>query len=260
MNDIDILIRKEDCLPVREKLLARGYESFRLKSWLHRPILLYAGKHMPALLKNGSSVDIHHELFGGTRNDLTLQMIEKSTPVVIGKHTAWMPEPQLLFLYLVKHLVQHELNGESQLRLYTDLVVLLENYYDRIINPDLFRLASVAGIEKRLASKLLILKEYWRIEVPGGVIDTINHHEYLAAIREFLLFLKSPKNNRIRSRGESYRNNLREIPGFHRRLLYILGDLFPTISFMKERYNCKFSIATLIYYPHRFGKLFRLFT
>jgi hypothetical protein len=98
------------------------------------------------------------------------------------------------------------------------------------------------------------------MELPYPAIDTVNQSEYQVTIREFLLFLKSPKNNRVRSRGESYRNNLREIPGFHRRFLYILGDLFPTISFMKERYNCKFSIATLIYYPHRFGKLFRLFT
>jgi hypothetical protein len=55
------------------------------------------------------------------------------------------PSPQIFFLYLVKHLWQHEMNNESQLRLYTDLVVLIEKHYDEILNYNLLKYASKCG-------------------------------------------------------------------------------------------------------------------
>jgi hypothetical protein len=41
--------------------------------------------------------------------------------------------------------------------------------------------------------------------------------------------------------------------------LYVLGDLFPSISFMKNRYKCKSTWRVLFYYPHRVGKILWLF-
>lgn len=38
------------------------------------------------------------------------------------------------------------------------------------------------------------------------------------------------------------------------RWIYILGDVFPSIRWMKERYNCN-AIKALLFYPLRFGKL-----
>jgi hypothetical protein len=42
--------------------------------------------------------------------------------------------PEFRLFSLVKHLWFHEINNESQLRLYTDLVVLIEKYGEKIIN------------------------------------------------------------------------------------------------------------------------------
>ena len=259
MTDIDILLRREDCIPVREMLIGSGYTSYRVKSVFHKPILLYTGKHMPTLVKNGESVDIHHQLFGSSGNALTDLFITRSTPANLGELKVFMPDPQLLFLYLVKHLVQHELNGESQLRLYTDLVVLLEKDYDKIINPELTRYSSEAELTDHLFAKLFILRKWWGFIYPDWLEDLVNQNGSSNAHKIFLLFLKKPKNNASRDKSSVYRNNIREIPGLHRKILFVLGDLFPTITFMKQRYSCKFSISALLYYPHRFGKLLMLF-
>jgi hypothetical protein len=43
------------------------------------------------------------------------------------------------------------------------------------------------------------------------------------------------------------------------RTLEPLGDLFPSVSFMKNRYKCKNTWKVLLYYPHRIGKVLWLF-
>jgi hypothetical protein len=41
-------------------------------------------------------------------------------------------------------------------------------------------------------------------------------------------------------------------------MFFVLGDLFPTLEFMKNRYKCSSSLKALLQYPLRFGKLWYL--
>jgi len=259
MTDVDILIDRNDFIQARNILMMNGYDSLPVKSGFHKPIIAWTGKHLPSLLKNGLSVDIHLDLFGGKKNDLTKLLYETSTEIKVDRQTAFIPAPQLFFLFLVRHLYQHEMNDESQLRLYADLVVLLEKYYDQIINYDLLANASKAGMSKILAWKLEPLRDLWGIKFPDWIDDFIDRWYNPASINRFVFFLKSPKNNPKTGKGKFYRNTIKEIPGLHRKLLFLLGDLFPTITFMRERYNCKSNLKALLYYPYRFGKIFWLF-
>jgi len=259
MSDIDILIKKAQCLEARDILLKNGFRSFPVKSVLHRPILSSIGKHLPTLVRNGVSVEIHTGLFGGGATDLTDSFFEKSYEIALEGRKAYIPDPRLFFLYLVRHLFLHELKRESQLRLYTDLVVLIDHHSDEIINPELLKSASDAGMEKILAQRLELLKIYWEMEFPEWLNKFIVKHHDPGTAGMFLFFLKSPKDNTLPDNSASYRQAVRDIPGFHRRLLYVAGDLFPTISFMKKRYRCRSAFRALLYYPLRLGKLFFLF-
>jgi hypothetical protein len=259
MTDVDILIDRHDFIQARSILMLNGYDSLPVKSGLYKPILAWTGKHLPSLLKNGLSVDIHLELFAGKRNNLTKLLYETSREIKTDRETAYMPSPQLFFLFLVKHLYHHEMNDESQLRLYADLVVLLEKYHDQIINYDLLANASKAGMSKILAWKLEPLRDLWGIHFPDWIDDFIDRWYHPDSINKFVFFLKSPRNNPKTGKGKFYRNTINEIPGLHRKILFILGDIFPTFTFMKERYNCKSNMAALFYYPHRLGKIFWLF-
>jgi hypothetical protein len=258
MTDVDILIDRSDYIKARSIFISGGYESLPVKSGFHKPIMAWTGKHLPSLLKNGASVDIHLELFAGKRNDLTKQLYDTSKEIRIDRETAFIPAPQLFFLYLVKHLTHHEIRNESQLRLYTDLVVMIEKYREEIINYDLLSNAMKARMSKILAQRLEPLRDLWSIPFPDWVGDFINRWLSPDAINKFVFFLKSPKNNKLDRPGHAYRTTLKEIPGFHRKILFILGDIFPTMTFMKKRYKCKSSWKALIHYPHRFGKLFYL--
>jgi hypothetical protein len=259
MTDVDILVDRKHHVQARNLLIDNGYESFPIKSVFHKPIIAWSGKHLPTLVKNGASIDMHLELFGGKRNSLTNLLFENSTETVIKDQTIYIPHPQLFFLYLVRHLYLHEIRNESQLRLYTDLVVLIEKYRDQIINFDLIEYASKAGMSEILAWRLEPLRDFWGIQFPDWVNDFIDKWHDPASINKFVLFLKAPKNNPPLSNALVYRSTIKEIPGLHRKILFVLGDLFPTFAFMKSRYKCNSNLKALFYYPHRLGKIVWLF-
>lgn len=255
MSDVDILINRDECIKARKILIRNGYVSLPVKSFFHKQILAYYGKHLPSLIKNGTSVEIHHELFGGRKNLMTKMLYDSSYMVEIKEEKAWFPQPQIFFLYLVKHLWLHEMNNESQLRLYTDLIVLIEKYYYEILNYNLLKCASDAGMSEILAWHLEPLRDIWDVSFPVWLNDFIDKWHNEDFLDRFFFFLRSPKNNPPGDKAGFYRHILDDIPGFHRKLLYILGDLFPTMSFMKNRYKCKSSWKVLLYYPHRLGKV-----
>jgi hypothetical protein len=255
MTDIDILVNRSNRKRAQKVLIENGYESKPVKSLFHLPIIAYSGKHLPSLVKNGASIDVHLELFTGRRNILTELLYENSSEIRINDQYAHIPRPQLFFLYLVKHLYSHEINNESQLRLYADLVVMLEKYHEEIITYDLLTYASKAGMSEILAWRLEPLRDLWGISFPGWIDDFIDKWYNPDSINRFVFFLKSPKKNAATSNPLVYRKIIREIPGVHRRILFVLGDLFPTLTFMKERYKCSSNVKALLYYPHRLGKL-----
>lgn len=104
MSDVDILINRDECIKARKILIRNGYVSLPVKSFFHKQILAYYGKHLPSLIKNGTSVEIHHELFGGRKNLMTKMLYDSSYMVEIKGEKTWFPQPQIFFLYLVKHL------------------------------------------------------------------------------------------------------------------------------------------------------------
>jgi hypothetical protein len=259
MSDVDVLIAKEECIKARDILVANGFVSMKVKSPLHKLIIGNLGKHLPSLIKDGASVEIHHGLFGIKNTELTNLFYNTSYASSIKGEKAFIPQPQIFFLYLVRHLTMHEMNNESQLRLYTDLVVLIDKYGDTILNRELLKYASEAGMNEVLASRLKILKDIWEIMFPPEIDDFITQWHDPLFIERFIFFLKSPKRNLPADKASNYNKILDEIPGLHRKALYVAGDIFPSIRFMKNRYNCKTGWKALLYYPHRLGKLLFLF-
>lgn len=255
MSDIDILIDHKRCIEAWNILLNNGFESLPLKSKFHKPILAYTGKHLPSLIKDGASIEIHHSLFGEKKNDITHLLANQSVKVLLNEEPVFIPTPKLFFLYLVSHLHRHEMNNESQLRLYTDLFILLDKYTDEIIDYDLLELVSKAGLSDILAWKLESLKEFWDLSFPEWVNDFINKRRHPETIDRFLFFLRNPKNNPPLDKSLVYRQIIKDIPGINRKFLFLLGDLFPSLTFMQKRYKCKTRLIAFFYYPLRFGKL-----
>jgi hypothetical protein len=256
MSDADVFISKEDSIKAYNILLNAGFKAIPQKSFLHRLIIPYIGKHLPTLIRNEFAFEIHHNLFGSD-NILNTNILASCSEITITNQKFYIPTPRYLFLYGVKHIHVHELSNESQLKSYADLVILLDKYYDEILTPDLINDAARADISDILAFKLYILKEFWGFSYPLPVSEYVAKFQCNDLNEKFNFFLKSPVNNES-DKVENYKFNIRSIPGFHRKILYVIGDLFPSASFMKKRYGLKSSLSLPLYYTHRFGKLFWL--
>ena len=257
MNDVDILIQREQCLKARNILIHNGFVSLPVKSVFHRIILDHIGKHLPSLLKNGASIEIHHGLFTESLHSLTTRLYNESKEISVNGEKAFLPQPMLFFLYLVRHLEKHELNNESQLRLYTDLVTMIEKHSDEIINYNLLALASHSDMDQIIAGHLHALREFWSMQFPGWLDEFIEKWNPSGTTERFMFFLRSPKNELTEKKG-AYRQVIKEITGIHRKIIFVLGDMFPTFSFMQKRYKCSRRWEVILYYPHRLGKLWWL--
>jgi len=259
MNDIDILVPRERCMEARRILLNNGFQSIPLKSPLYNLILPYYGKHLPELVKGGVSVEIHHELFHAEYHSLTERMITGSTEIIFNKSSVFIPPAREFFLYLVKHLDKHEKHGESQLRLYTDLFCMVEKYGKELLDTAMFKEAEAAGLEEILAAKLFLLKHYWEIFIHPAFEIPINEKAPANTNQLFKTFLSQPKGHPSQySRAYNYRQTIKQIKGLHRKVIFIAGDLFPTIKFMQRRYSTRSKLGALLYYPHRLGKIIYL--
>jgi len=259
MNDIDILVPHKQCMEARRILLNNGFQSIPLKSPLYNLILPYYGKHLPELVKGGISVEIHHELFTGADHSLTEKIIAGSTEISFNKSSVFVPPAREFFLYLVKHLDKHEKNGESQLRLYSDLFCMIEKYKKELLDATLFKEAEAAGLEELLAAKLFLLKDYWEVFFHPALEVLIKEKTPDNTTQLFKTFLSQPRGHPPQySRAHNYRQTIRQIKGLHRKIIFIVGDIFPSLRFMKERYNTRSRLGAILYYPHRFGKLIYL--
>jgi hypothetical protein len=259
MSDCDILVRYEESMKAYRILRKKGFEFFPVKSLLYKLIIRHTGKHFPSIIRNGMSVDLHCRLMDQDHEWFNKEFRDNCTEKEIEGIKVLIPAPLYHFIFLLHHLNSHELRNESQLRLYTDLAILIEKYPHEILNNNLTNLTGRLGMNEILASKLMILRDFRGVALPDWLDEFTGKWKNENTRTRFLQFLKNTQLGSNYDKPLVYRNVLADIPGFHRKALFVLGDMFPTFEFMKKRYGCKSSWQTLVYYPHRLGKIFWLF-
>lgn len=245
MNDVDFLVQKEQAQEAWDYLITKGYYHHPLKSRVYRRILPYIGKHMPELIRDGVSFEIH------------IDANYREFGRIIADWSGGIAEPVVHFLYLVRHLHYHEtVKGESQLRLYTDLVLMLKKHREEIQGAELFEVAEQLGLLEILMTKLYIIDLYWSDVLSGTMKSAIKVCDGKKAQARFLDFLDNPKNNAPSvSKRKVYRENVRDIEGLRRKMIFVVGDVFPSMEFMKQRYGKKTGRGVVFYYFHRLGKV-----
>jgi hypothetical protein len=68
------------------------------------------------------------------------------------------------------------------------------------------------------------------------------------------MFILNPvQRNRSKFLKAAYKYKVHSMHPKHR-IFYLIGDIFPSIKWIRQRYKCN-GLVTLIHYPHRLGKL-----
>ena len=254
MSDADLLVSPGDALKARDVIESLGFESRPLKSSLYRRIIMDLGNHLPEMHRGGISVDLHHRLFGARATALTEKALSAPGRVTAAGMTCNVLPPRINFLNLVSHLRKHDIKGEFQLRLYCDIYLLLQQSETEVLADELAEEARMAGIEEEVKMVLYIMKEVYDVNVPDRFTEDVRPE--LIDLKRFLVNLEDPGYAAPVTATEFYRRNLRAIKGIKGKLIFIAGDLFPSVTFMKQRYGCRSAAGALIRYPHRLGKLY----
>lgn len=250
MSDADLLVAPADALRARDILVREGFRSMPLKSPLYRHIILDLGNHLPELHRGGVSVDLHYRLFGPEGEAMIARAISESEPVAAGREHFRVLPPVIAFLALVGHIWKHEVKGEFQLRLWVDIYLLLNKYGNRIITAALPAAAEEAGLEAEARIVLTVMEQVWGLQIPAELKEAGTDRA-----SGFMHDLMHPGSVVPISQREFFTRNLKSLRSPWKRLIFILGDIFPSIGFMKRRYDCRTAARALLYYPHRLGKL-----
>ena len=259
MTDIDILVSQYVVLELRRIFMKNEFKSNPFKSPLYKYLIPYLNTHIPRLTKDDCHLEIHYKLFDQKDNSLTEKLLELSTPIKIGDCNAFTPPLQLFFLYLISHLEHHTASGDSQLRMYTDLYLLLSTRFEEIINDQLIRDAAEVNLEKQLAYMLYLLNAFWKIDYPDWLNKYIYQYDHSPEIEKFKRFLNQPKDNPDKTVSSNYVKQIATIPGLYRKVLYVTGFIFPSLGFMKNRYKTKTKARAVLYYPVRWYDTLRHF-
>ncbi len=166
MSDADLLVAPEDALRAQDILIKAGFISRPMKSPLYRHIILDLGNHLPELHRRGISVDLHHRLFGPEGRAIVRRALEKPEAISVAGRTFFVLPPGVALLGLVNHIFKHEVKGEFQLRLYTDIYLLIKKHEGKIFDGNLLADAEQAGISGGLRTVLTILNKYYGIDIP----------------------------------------------------------------------------------------------
>jgi hypothetical protein len=158
------------------------------------------------------------------------------------------------FLALVSHIYKHRIKGEFQLRLYADIYLLLKEHPNIIITQTLPAAIEQAGIPGEVRVVLTVMEQAWGLSVPPAMKARQGEEQKKAS--RFMHDLMYPDLLRPESQYEMFRRNLGSLKGFRKKLLFITGDIFPAVDFMRRRYRCRSGLSAMLYYPHRIGKLF----
>jgi hypothetical protein len=255
MNDLDLLVKREDAIRLRKALLKNGFESAPMMSPLHEKILPYYGKHLPEMVKNGLAVEIHFRLFDQKEEQLTRRVLE--TAIYDEKLNAFIPDQELHFLYLIKHLNSHEIKGSSQLRLYTDLVVTLENGSKDSISFKLLVQAASKSLKLSVNEKFFVLGNFFGgdLKPKEPMLLTGTPETY---IEKFIFHLGNPRFHDPDQKSEDLLKPLKGFKSVRENFYFITGYIFPSISFMKYRYKVKSKFRAITYYPVRLRRLLEL--
>ncbi|NSW95457.1 MAG: nucleotidyltransferase family protein [Bacteroidales bacterium] len=260
MSDIDLLVKADDALPLRNLLLNNGFLSLPLISPLHEKLLPYLKSHLPVMHKNGISTEIHVRLFDEYNEDLVCEII--NNPEIVPGTTPEMFSPplQLHFLYLIKHLDRHARTKDLQLKLYTDIAVLIEEFSGQLLNANLIRLAEKAGLTEPLAEIVYLIDKFWDVNIPEPAVTLISGINAAKITGKFTGFLRNPSSYPRQDDSTLLFKSLHDIPVLTGKIRYVTGYFFPSLYFIKYKFRVSSRVFAIFYYPAWYWRILRMVT
>jgi hypothetical protein len=252
LSDIDILIKKKDVSKCTEILTAMGFEfdtSFVKSDFITD---MRDGKHLPMLVKQGVGVELHTHLIGKDNAcTISTQDFWNSTrPGNLSGLPVLHFHPHYLLLHIILHADEHFASAKIHFIGYIDIARIIETY-KKEINWNVFtELCDSYSCSNQVFIHLYLAAKYIGIDIPQEIFkkasqycDSYQEEFFVHHIMCDTSFVPKKKNRNI--------SELQTISGFRNKIRYLLDDMFPSKTFMLNRYKIKNPKMYMFYYPRR---------
>lgn len=251
LSDIDVLVSPFDGKKALEVLKRLGYRTtenpFSPELGMDKDFV-----HYPPMVREGISVEVHirlHRPHSSYKLD-TNAFIERSEPVLISGTPAYTLSFYDQLLFLCVHSEKHFTGSKIQFTCFADLANILFKFSDLIDWERLITLSRENRCEEVVFKHLLLTSRFMNAPVPESYrkkyIKTVTSVDEVAFIR-FLRGYMFAGNH-----FGSFYTNVTVIKSFRGKINFIAGNLFPSKSYMVQRYHIRNEKLFWIYYPYRF--------
>jgi hypothetical protein len=255
MSDIDLLVKEEDSFKSIQILSESGYVAKgRIKSEFIKSQI--GAKHLPTMVQNDVFVEIHYRVqVDNTPSTFDMEDYWKSAKSTTLFNTqTFALSPENLLQYLCIHLESHFNEGKIQLYQFTDLLILLQKH-DQSLNWDLFTKSCISNnCVKNVGKILFLLLKFFSVNFPDSIKLSFNLQHNKDAEELFIHFLNCDEKSIKKAIGVQNVRNLKKVKGFGNRIRFIFDDLFPSRTFMYQRYHIKHRSQVIFYYVFRLIK------
>jgi Uncharacterised nucleotidyltransferase len=248
MGDVDVLVRREDLATTTRLLTALGYTPARAET---HPGALAEHENELTFLKRGrfeACIDVHWTLFDSPYYQDRIPMDwfwSTAQPVSIAGVPTMMLGHEALLIHLCGHLALH--HGASGLLWWHDIAEVLSTYRDGLDWGELLAKTRMYGLALPVRAVLTRVADEWGVSVPVDVLPALRALPHSRAEERVFAWLTQ----RDRPAGPRFLADLGSMSGWRRRLRFARTHLFPSASYMRQRYRIRHPLLLPLYYPYR---------
>ena len=243
MSDIDLLVKEKDIQTCLNILSDMGYIAVgRVKSEFIKN--QGVAKHLPTMVLDDALVEIHFRiLVDGTYHSINIEDYWNNSQIItLYEQSVLALSAEDLVQYLCIHLERHFNEGKIQLYQFADIHGILKKNEETFYWDKFHLSCHENNCEKNVCNILFLLTCYFSLSLPDKTHQLVLKNKDINTEKLFLSLIDSDKKGIFLF---NYNQNLKEIKGISgikNKFRYAIEDIFPTKSFMVNRYrikNCK---------------------
>ena len=240
MQDLDILIKKEDRQTADEILHKLGYRT-SIPFHIFQMIYINKDSQIPLDIELHWALDPKIEKDAQTLwgNTCTTRINDAEVPML---------RPELLLIHLLTHLDKHITLGETRLIWFSDIYRLVRCYGKNMDWNFFLDKTEKNKLQKPVYEILSIIKEWFELSMPVYVTDRLKTVKcpYL----EKDIFNPDPRHKQI-----IYISSLPKIQGIFNKIHYLLRIIFPAKRTMVKLYSQDKTAFSYLFYFYRLHKM-----
>lgn len=258
-SDIDLLCSEEEveiALSIFQKL---GFSSMK-PAFGNAVADVMESAHLPPLVRNGVSVELHTKLHGPTQTYRLpeREMMERAEQVVIHGQPFLVFELHDLLIHLCLHLDKHFNGSHMQFYSWADIARLIEQRGHEIDASLFWQRCAEYNASREVEKILRMVQDLLHVKLPESVNRSKHSLTSAEEIQETktaaLLQLEKHLNDRVshESATQTHLFFIRKIKSPLGKFNYLREVLFPGKRVMKRAYKLKNDRWFWLWYPYRF--------